>query len=203
VVALLPTFAGGSVAGAAPAHAPAMTQSELESKLLQPSQLPGGWAIYPQSKSTSKVGGCLAGVKHPRLGKGSLTTSASYTDGVSQILTENLQYGSVAPSTYRRGAKALAHCHSVSVTSGGQKIVGKVTRLTFPKITATSVAYAVLFKVTGQTAGVDLVLFRVGKFGGDFVLEYPGRPSVPELAAIVRVALSDMNTVTGAPSRAV
>jgi hypothetical protein len=77
-----------------------------------------------------------------------------------------------------------------------------VEKLAFPALAHSTLSYAMSFTSEGQTLGVDLIIFKQGEFGGDFVMEAPGTPSVTELTGFIRTALSDLTAMTGAPSRA-
>ncbi len=202
-VACMVASAVGTGGAGASTHARTITKSQLRAKLLRPSQFPAGWSTYtaPKTKSKTKAGGCLADIKHPHVGQGSNEVSGSYTDNESQILTENLQSGALATDAFKQAAHLLKGCKSVSVVAAGKTVRSRVTKLAFPALARSTRSYAMSFTAQGQTLGVDLIIFKQGEFGGDFVLEAPGTPSITELSGFIRTALSDLTTVSGAPSK--
>jgi hypothetical protein len=152
--------------------ATAVTKSQIRAKVLSLSNMPTGWSVDNSGGgTTSDIGGCLKGLEAiKKRAKGIVRESVAYQDGTVPLLQEIIEAGPGAVARYRKFNAILLGCKAISFSASGSKVTGTVGAMSFPKVGDSSSAYAVNLTAQGVTAGLDLVLFKVGQFDG--LLEY-------------------------------
>ncbi len=184
--------AGASTAmgGAASARAPEAT---TKSKLLSLSNLPAGWTVNntPVNRNGLSGSACLAGLT-PGSKLGLTGAFVSFdVDGNPPLLGEELSTGKNIATQWRKVNARLATCKTLNFAGlGGTHNTGTIAPLPFPKVGSSSFAYAITVPISGVGVGIDLVLFRTGKYV--CVVEYGGigAPSSAVLLGFVNQALA-------------
>jgi hypothetical protein len=188
----------GGIALASPGGASALGHTHTPSakaKLLKLSDLPSGWSVNnakPDSSGGLEGSSCLSGLKTTP--SGGNKASASFTEGQEPELNEVLAVGPNEIQRYRKLNKALASCRSITVSTGGlNSAKGTVGAMSFPTIGKQTHAYSIQFTIQGINLGVDIVLFRAGKYVGAIEYLDLGTPDVDDLQALVQKAVDRIN----------
>ncbi len=175
------------------------TNAQVKSKALALSDMPAGWSVDNSSSGdVNNVGGCLAGLQalKKKPPKGLARAEVKYTDGQLPSLLETVEAGKGSVGRYNKLLGILNKCKSLSYTTGGVHVTGSVGAISFPRIGDSSHAFAMNLQAEGESAGVDLVLFRVGEYDGD-LLYFDLTPDPSTVQAFVREAV---NKIQGKPA---
>lgn len=178
----------------------ALTQAQLKAKALSLSNMPIGWSVDNSSSGgTSNLGGCLQNLQalgHPP--KGITRVQVNFDDQNLPSLQETLEGGKGASNRYQRFVKILQGCKSISFTdsSTGDQVTGSVGAMSFPTVGNSSSAFAINLSIKGISAGIDIVLFRVGDLDGDIVY---GDLS-PDASVVQGFATEAVNKIDGQPA---
>jgi pimeloyl-ACP methyl ester carboxylesterase len=163
----------------------------LRDRLLSASDLPVGWSAVPTSTSAAEVTHtpCLAGP--PTKPTGWTYQVVGFVDGTSlPNVGEVLAGGAQVAPTWARLDRALAHCRTAMLQLGGARVEATVRPLAFPRVGRSSSAYAWTFTSAGIRFGFDLVVFRVGSYGGYLSYADLGSPPTSTVTAFVRAAVA-------------
>ena len=172
--------------------------SILQDHLLSASDLPAGWSPVPVNpKSVQTNTPCLSGL--PANSTGFTYASAGFVQGTAiPTLGEVLATGPQAKPRWRSLSRALAHCHTATITIAGKKAPVTITPLSFPRSVATTGAYAWTFTITGVHIGADLVLFQTGKDTGYLTYSDLGTPAIATVKAFLAAAVAKAQAGTTA-----
>ena len=110
--------------------------------------------------------------------------------GAIPTFVEVLAAGPQLDPTWKRLTAALARCRSATIDLAGTKAKTTVRRLAFPPIGDSSSASAWAFTFHGVRIGFDLVLFRVGEYGGYVTYSDLGAPRPATVRAFARAAVA-------------
>lgn len=185
-VALTIVFGLPTLAGAAPS---------AKARLLSVSDLPSGWSVDNTQQSSSgglEGSSCLSGLKAAP--KNGTKASAAFEDGQFPAMDEVLALGPNEVQRYRKLNKALAGCKSITISTGGLNTAsGTVGAMSFPTIGNQTHAYSIQFTIKGVNVGVDIVLFRAGRFVGAIDYLDLGTPDVDQLKSFVTDAVKKVH----------
>ena len=145
------------------------TAAELHHLALSVSDLPAGWSAAPtkgaKAQQVTANAPCFSSL-HAK-SKGLTYDVEAFTQGGAiPTFVEVLAAGPQLDRTWKRFTAALASCRSATIDLAGTKVKGTVRRVAFPPVGDSSSASAWAFTFHGVRIGFDLVLFRVGKYGG-------------------------------------
>ncbi len=187
-----------TAAGLASGCGGSSTASMLQDHLLSASDLPAGWSPAPVNpKSVQANAPCLSGL--PANSAGFTYAAAGFVQGTAiPSLSEVLATGPQAKPRWRSLSRALAHCHTATITIAGKKAPATVTPLSFPRAATTTAAYAWTFTITGIHIGADLVLFQAGKDTGYLAYSDLGTPAIASVQAFLAAAVAKAQTGTTA-----
>ena len=174
------------------------TASTLQDHLLSVSDLPAGWSPAPVNPTSVQTNApCLSGL--PANSTGFTHAAAGFVQGTAiPTLGEILATGPQAKPRWRSLSRALAHCHTATITIAGKKASVTITPLSFPRAATTTVAYAWTFTITGIHIGADLVLFEAGKDMGYLTYSDLGTPAIATVKAFLAAAVAKAQTGTTA-----
>jgi len=156
----------GALATVAPPSGDPVHLPDLAAELLATADMPAGWSVDATRGTGAGGRGCLrvASAVTPQREAG-----ASFSDGASgmPLFTESLGwFAGDAHAAFASAEQALARCHTVSLSAGGETLSGIVTGLPFPSYADESAAFRVSVSATGAgsaaTLGLELVLVRKG-----------------------------------------
>ena len=183
------------VALAAPAGA--VTKSQLDSRALSLSNMPTGWSVDNAPDSAGGYHGCLSGlIGLEKPTKTVQVRKVQYDDQTSPSFSEYLSAGKStkdAQALYGRYVHVLNHCTTFSYTDQGTQVKGTVGAMSFPKYGSESESFAATATADGESAGADVVIFRVGQYVGN--LSY--QDSVPDNATAEAFATAAVQKVEG------
>jgi len=198
------TFAacGGSGAG-----------SQLSRRLLSATDLPAGWSAVTAASTAPKTrGACFASL--PRKPRGWTYQTASFAENGAALpnFGEVLASGRGVAATWTRLARALTACRAVQVVTHRATIRATIRKLALPRVGTGLSADAWSFSVAGVQIGVDLIVFRVGRYGAYLSYSDLGAPNASIVTAFARAAaakarrgstapVSDSISITSAPLR--
>jgi hypothetical protein len=175
-----------------PLQAGAATASQVKQKLLSVSDLPDGWSVQKGNSgggSVSDLGGCFKGLSsRPQAVKGVTRAEIGFVDGIFPAAAETLEEGKIAAARYTSFEHTLSKCSAVSVTANGIKVSGTVGALSVPTIGNASAAYAINFTASGETLGIDLILFKEGSTFGLLSYESLGSPTAAAAESLAAAA---------------
>lgn len=194
VIALAVLAAAGLTSGCGGSS----TASTLQAHLLSASDLPAGWSPAPVNPKSGQTNApCLSGL--PANSTGFTYAAAGFVQGTAiPNLGEVLATGPQAKLRWRSLGRALAHCHTATITIAGKKAPVTVTPLSFPRSATTTAAYAWTFTITGIHFGADLILFRAGKDTGYLVYSDLGTAALVTVKAFLAAAVAKARTGTTA-----
>ncbi len=177
------------------------TASALQDHLLSVSDLPTGWSPAPVNPASVRTNApCLSGL--PADSQGFTHAAAAFVQGTAiPSLVEVLATGPRAKPRWRSLSRALAHCHTATITIAGKKAPVTITPLSIPGAATTTAAYAWTFTITGIHFGTDLVLFQTGKDTGYLTYSDLGTPAIATVRAFLAAAVAKAQTGTTAPIR--
>ena len=164
------------------------TTAELHHLALSPSDLPTGWSAAPTSPRAQRVTAnapCLSNAKSTGL---TYDVEAYTQGGAIPTFVEVLAAGPRLGPTWERLTAALASCRSATIDLAGTKAKTTVRRISFPHIGDSSSASAWAFTFHGVRVGFDLVLFRVGNYGGYVTYSDLGVPRPATVRAFAQAA---------------
>jgi hypothetical protein len=188
------TFLVALCAALAPLQANAVTISQVKHKLLSVSDLPAGWSVEKGNSSEgsgSNLGGCFKGLSSTKPGRhGVARAEVGFVDGMLPAAAETLEQGKTAAARYASFVHTLSKCSTVSFTASGIKVNGTVGSLSVPTVGNASMAYAINFTASGETFGIDLILFRTSSTFGALSYEALGSPN-PATAESFAAAAAD------------
>jgi hypothetical protein len=174
------TFLAALCAALAPLQASAVTIAQVKHKLLSVSDLPAGWSVQKGNSgggSGSNLGGCFKGLSSTKHGvHGVVRAEVGFVDGMLPAAAETLEQGSTAAARYASFVHTLSKCSTISFTANGIKVNGTVGALSVPNVGTASTAYAINFTVSGETFGIDLILFKTSSTFGALTYEALGSP---------------------------
>jgi hypothetical protein len=183
-----------------PLQAGAAEASPVKQKLLSVSELPAGWSVQRGNSggsSASDVGGCFKGLSStPGKTKDVTRAEIGFVDGMFPAAAETLEQGKTAADRYTSFTHTLSKCSTVSFTANGIKLSGTVGALPVPLVGDASAAYSIHFTASGETFGIDLILFKTGSTFG--VLSYESLGS-PNAATAESFAAAAADKVEGKP----
>jgi len=175
-----------------PLPAGAATASQGKQKLLSVSDLPAGWSVQKGNSgggSVSVLGGCFKGLSsRPRAVQGVTRAEIGFVNGMFPAAAETLEEGKTAAARYTSFVHTLSKCSTVSFTANGIKVSGTVGALTVPTIGNASAAYAIHFTASGETLGIDLILFKEGSTFGVLSYESLGSPTAAAAESLAAAA---------------
>jgi pimeloyl-ACP methyl ester carboxylesterase len=167
------------------------TAAQLHHLALSVSDLPAGWSAAPTKEpSASQVTAkapCFSSLPEDNTG---LTYEAeAFTQGGAiPTFVEILARGPQLDQTWKRFAAAMASCRWATIDLAGTKVKSSIRPISFPPVGDSSSAYAWAFALHGVRIGFDLVLFRVGKYGGYVTYSDLGPPRLATVEAFARAA---------------
>ena len=161
----------------------------MQRRTLSASDLPTGWKAAPADVDAATLADtpCLSHLgSHP---KGLTYTVHSFVEGSGlPSFAEVLAAGPHVRQTWSSAARALARCQTVRIQVAGKRVTSSVRRISFPRIGTSSSAYAWAFSVSGIQVDLDLVLFTVGRYGGELIYIDLGAPQTATVTAFARAA---------------
>ena len=167
------------------------TAPELHHLALSVSDLPAGWSAAPtkgaKAPQVTASAPCLSSARS----KGLTYDVEAYTQGGAiPTFVEVLAAGPQLDRTWKRFRAALASCRSATIDLAGAKVKSSVRRIAFPRVgdSSSASAWAYRFRFHGVRIGFDLVLFRVGKYGGYLTYSDLGAPRPATVKAFARAA---------------
>jgi hypothetical protein len=189
----------------APLQAGAATTSQIKQKLLSASDLPAGWSVQKGNPggSGSNLGGCFKGLSSTKRGiKGITRAEIGFVDGMLPAAAETLEQGKTAAARYTSFVHILSKCSTVSFTASGVKVSGTVGALSVPTVGSASAGYSINFTASGETFGIDLILFKTSSTFGALSYEALGSPdaATAESFASAAVDKAEGKPVTPLPS---
>jgi pimeloyl-ACP methyl ester carboxylesterase len=165
------------------------TAAELHHLALSVSDLPAGWSAAPtkglKAPQVTTSAPCLSSVKSKGL---TYDVEAFTQGGAIPTFVEVLAAGPKLDPTWKRLTAALASCRSATIDLAGTKAKTSVRRIAFPPVGDSSSASAWAFTFHGVRIGFDLVLFRVGKYGGYITYSDLGAPRPATVKAFAQAA---------------
>ncbi len=174
--------------------------SSLKSRMLALSELPTGWTVTHGGAGGVASNSCLSAFhKASRHGK---RATVSYANGTTTFLEEGLATGPGELGRLHVLNRALKRCHGVTLAGHGKKLHLSISRMSFPKVSRTSVAVSMRTKVTKVTIGFDIVTFRADKYEGFLGYGGLGNPDVTTVVTFVKeaVAKAKGKTTTSPPA---
>ena len=162
------------------------TAAELHHLALSVSDLPSGWSAAPiKGPKVTTSTPCLSSVKSKGL---TYDVEAFTQGGAIPTFVEVLAVGAELDRTWKGLTAALATCRSATIDLAGTKAESTVRRIAFPPLGDSSSASAWAFTFHGVRIGFDLVLFRVGKYGGYVTYSDLGVPRPATVKAFAQAA---------------
>jgi hypothetical protein len=164
----------------------------LQRHMLSTADVPSGWkAVATNANSRTLVDTpCLS-----QLGShanGLTHTTHSFVEGSgSPSVAEVLAVGRNVGATWRRTGQALARCRTATLRVAGRKVTTSIRPLSLRAIGSSSTsAYAWAFSMSGIRIGFDLVLFTVGRYGGELIYIDLGPPPLTAVTAFAKAAVA-------------
>jgi pimeloyl-ACP methyl ester carboxylesterase len=169
------------------------TAAELHHLALSVSDLPAGWSVAPtkgpKAPQVTASAPCLSSL-HAK-SKGLTYDVGAFTQGGAiPTFVEVLAAGPQLDRTWKRFAAALASCRSATIDLAGTKAKSTVRRIAFPPVgdSSSASAWAWAFAFHGVRIGFDLILFRVGQYGGYVTYSDLGAPRAATVEAFAQAA---------------
>lgn len=167
------------------------TAAELHHLALSVSDLPAGWSAAPtkgaKAPQVTASAPCFSSLQGKSKGL-TYDVEAFTHGGAIPTFVEVLAAGPQLDRTWKRIAAALASCRSATIDLAGTKVKSTVRRIAFPRVGDSSSASAWAFTFHGVRIGFDLVLFRVGKYGGYVTYSDLGAPRPATVNAFAQAA---------------
>jgi hypothetical protein len=155
------TFAGPAIA---------ISKSQVTTKVLSLQNMPTRWSVDTSGGTPSHIGGCLKGLEAiEKRAKGIVRAAVAYQDGTFPVLQEIVEAGPGSTARYRKFTGILNGCKTIRFTADGKKVAGTVSAMSLPHVGSSSSAYAISLTAQGQTIGIDLVFFKVGRYDGELL----------------------------------
>jgi pimeloyl-ACP methyl ester carboxylesterase len=165
------------------------TAAQLHHLALSVSDLPAGWSAAPtkgpKAPQVTTSAPCLSSAKSKGL---TYDVEAFTQGGAIPTFVEVLAAGPQLDRTWKRLTAALASCRAATIDLAGTKAKSTVRRIAFPPVGDSSSASAWAFTFHGVRIGFDLVLFRVGKYGGYLTYSDLGAPRPATVEAFAQAA---------------
>jgi len=173
--------------------------SKLQGRLLSVADLPAGWsAASANPKLVQTNAPCPSGL--PANPKEWTYQVAAFVQGTSiPALTEVLAAGPQVQQRWQSLGRALARCHTATITIAGTKATATIQPLSFPRVASTSSAYAWAFTIAGIRIGFDLVLFQAGSYAGYLAYSDLGPPAIATVRAFAGAAVAKAERGSTAP----
>jgi pimeloyl-ACP methyl ester carboxylesterase len=163
----------------------------LQRHVLSTADMPSGWKAVPTNVNSgrlvdtpclSQLGSYANGLTH---------TTQSFVEGSgSPSVAEVLAVGRNVGAIWRRTGDALARCRTATLRVAGRKVTTSIRPLSLRAIGSSSSAYAWAFSVAGIRIGFDLVLFTVGRYGGELIYVDLGPPPITAVTAFATAAVA-------------
>jgi len=175
------------------------TASALQARLLAVADLPAGWSAAPASPGGVQTSApCLSSL--PTNPSGWTYATAAFVQGTAvPTLGEVLATGPQARQRWHGLAQALARCRTATLTIAGNKARATIQPLSFPRVAATSSAYAWAFTISEIRIGFDLILFETGTYAGYLTYSDLGPPAKATVQAFADAAVTKAETGSTTP----
>ncbi len=172
------------------------TAAELHHLALSVSDLPTGWSAAPtkgpKAPQVTANAPCFSSLRAKSNGL-TYDVEAFTQGGAIPTFVEVLAAGPQLDRTWKRFTAALASCRSATINLSGTNAKGTVRRIAFPSVGDSSSASAWVFTFHGVRIGFDLVLFRVGKYGGYVAYSDLGPPRLAAVDAFAQAAAAKVD----------
>ena len=167
------------------------TAAELHHLALSVSDLPAGWSAAPtkgaKAPKVTANAPCFSSLQGKSKGL-TYDVEAFTQGGAIPTLVEVLAAGPQLDRTWKRLAAALTSCRSATIDLAGTKVKSTVRRIAIPRVGDSSSASAWAFTFHGVRIGFDLVLFRIGKYGGYVTYSDLGAPRLATVKTFAQAA---------------
>lgn len=160
----------------------------VRSRLLTVADLPTGWTITHTSGGSALRNPCLSTFRKPL--RHTQRASVSFVDGTTTFLGEDLATGRGELARLHTLNRALNRCHGATVSEHGKTLHLSVDKMSFPKVSRTSLAVTMRAHMTGFSVGFDVVTFRAGGYEGLLAYGTIGSPSATTALGFVKNAIA-------------
>jgi pimeloyl-ACP methyl ester carboxylesterase len=167
------------------------TAAEFRHLSLSVSDLPAGWSeaptTGPKSQRVTASNPCFSSLPK-KTADWTYSTEAFVQGAAIPTFVEVLAAGPQVDRTWKRLGAAMANCPTATLNVDGTKVKSSVQAISFPPVGDSSSAYAWAFTLKGVRIGFDLVLFRVGAYGGYVAYSDLGSPRLAAVKAFAQAA---------------
>ncbi|HUX04267.1 MAG TPA: alpha/beta hydrolase [Acidimicrobiales bacterium] len=163
--------------------------SDLEARLLAPTNFPSGWRTVPVTTSTLTNNPCLSGVTTTVVNHAE--TSLTQRSGLPSV-TETLAEETNAAGAFAKEIKVLDSCHTLHFDESSS--TGSVTLrpMTLPAVGARAAGYAMSYTSDQLDLTLDLVLFSTATYVGAVVYTDSVPPPLTAVASVTRAAIAKL-----------